>query len=116
MPGKEVLLRLWLPGKYRPALRVAQGVYSVFKLGRTKKRWFERSADFQSWNFHTTKMQKKKKKNYLFCLSTGKKLSPFLFPCDFVMFSWRAEMSLFRLLLAPLRGGRGFSPSLSTVE
>lgn len=72
MPGKEVLLRLWLPGKYRPALRVAQGVYSVFKLGRTKKRWFERPADFQSWNFHTTKMQKKKK--YLFCLSTGKKI------------------------------------------
>lgn len=69
MPGGEVLLRLWLPGKYRPALRVAQDVYSVFKLGWTKKRWFERPADFQSWNFHTTKMQKK----YLFCLSTGEK-------------------------------------------
>lgn len=47
MLGKEVLLRLWLPGKYKPALRVAQGIYSVFKLGWTKKRWFERPADFQ---------------------------------------------------------------------
>lgn len=60
-------------------------------------------------NFHATKMSRMP----FFVQALGRVLSTFLLHCDFFMFSWRAEMSLFTLHLAPVRGGRGFSPVLA---